>query len=165
MAAFYTTHATQAAARDTVEALSHHGVSDDDLWLLTGSPLHDIRRQPVGGFADAIGPHARVGTYGNVGRLRRQAAGGFAGDADRWRQGSFADSDRVVITTGRAGAQRSRIARHLEVRRLLHETGLDHDGKRVIDALAMGRTAVVAGGPGVRPDDARPPLEYVARAA
>jgi hypothetical protein len=143
MAAFCTTFTSQAAARGRAEALSHRA-PDDDLWLLTASPLHDVRREPVGGFAGAIGPHARVGTYGNVVRLRRQAAGGFAGDPDRRRQGSFADSDRVVITTVHDGAQRSRIAGHLEVRRLLRDTGLNHAAQRLIDVLTRGHTAVVA---------------------
>jgi hypothetical protein len=115
MAVFCATFTSQAAARDRAEALSHR-VPDDDLWLLTASPLHDIRREPVGGFAGAIGPHASVGTYGNIVRLRRQAGGGFAGDPDRRRQGSFADTDHVVITTVRDGAHRSRIAGQLEVR-------------------------------------------------
>jgi hypothetical protein len=54
---------------------------------------HDVRREPVGGFAGTLGPDAPVGTYGNVRRRRRQGAGTFAGDADRQRQGSFADAD------------------------------------------------------------------------
>jgi hypothetical protein len=52
---------------------------------------HDVRREPVGGFAGTLGPEAPVGTYGNVRRRRRQGAGTFVGDADRRRQGSFAD--------------------------------------------------------------------------
>jgi hypothetical protein len=164
MAAFCTTYASQAAARDTAEALSHRA-PDDDLWLLTGSPLHDIRREPVGGFAGAIGPHARVGTYGNIVRLRRQAAGGFAGDPDRRRQGSFADSDRVVITMVRDGAQRSRISGHLEVRRLLRDTEVNRAAQCLIDELTRGHTAMVARRPDVRPDDAWSPLEHPGRAA
>jgi hypothetical protein len=57
---------------------------------------HDVRREPVGGFAGRVRPDATVGTYGNVRHLRRQGAGTFAGDADRQRQGSFADSDLPV---------------------------------------------------------------------
>lgn len=54
---------------------------------------HDVRREPVGGFARTLGPDAPVGTYGNVHRFRRQGTGTFAGDADRRRQGSFADAE------------------------------------------------------------------------
>jgi hypothetical protein len=53
--------------------------------------LHDLRREPVGTFAGRVDPEAPVGTYGNVRRFRRQGSGTFAGDADRQRQGSFAD--------------------------------------------------------------------------
>ena len=164
MDAFCTTFTSQAGARDAAEALSRR-VPDDDFWLLTASPLHDIRREPVGGFAGAIGPHARVGTYGNVTRLRRQAAGGFAGHPDRRRQGSFADSERVVITTVRDGAQRSRIAGHLGVRRLLRDTGINDAAQRLIDELTRGHTAVVARRPNARPDEAWSPLERLPHAA
>jgi hypothetical protein len=109
----FTTNASEAAAREAVEAWRHGGMPDDDIRLRTGSRLRDIRREPVGGFAGAVGPRALVGTYGNLGLLRRQGAGGFAGDPDRQRQGSFADSDRVVITTARDSARRSRVAEYL----------------------------------------------------
>jgi len=55
----------------------------------------DVRREPVGGFAGRVPPDAPVGTYGDIRRFRRQGAGTFAGDADRQRQGSFADADPV----------------------------------------------------------------------
>jgi hypothetical protein len=58
-----------------------------------GGGLHDVREEPVGGFAGPVGPGAPVGSYGNVRRLRRQGRGTYAGDADRQRQGTFADSD------------------------------------------------------------------------
>jgi hypothetical protein len=58
----------------------------------TRAAWHDVRREPVGGFAGTLDPDAPVGTYGNVRRRRRQGAGTFVGDADRQRQGSFADA-------------------------------------------------------------------------
>ena len=54
---------------------------------------HDVRREPVGGFAGTLGPDTPVGTFGNVRHFRREGAGSFAGDADRRRQGSFADTE------------------------------------------------------------------------
>jgi hypothetical protein len=54
---------------------------------------YDTRREAVGGFARPVGPTARVGTYGSVVLLRRQGAGSYAGDPDRQRQGSSADTD------------------------------------------------------------------------
>ncbi len=60
--------------------------------LLPRATLHDLREEPVGTFTGTLDPGAPVGTYGNVRRFRRQGAGTFAGDADRQRQGSFADT-------------------------------------------------------------------------
>jgi hypothetical protein len=61
--------------------------------------LGDIRQEPVGGFAGPLGQDAPVGAYGGGVVRRRQGAGGFAGDPDRQRQGSFGDVDRIVIVT------------------------------------------------------------------
>jgi hypothetical protein len=52
---------------------------------------HDVRFEPVGGWAGPIGPDAPVGKFAGPARQRGQAAGGWAGDPDRQRQGSFAD--------------------------------------------------------------------------
>jgi hypothetical protein len=140
-------YASEAAAREAVEAWWHGGMPDDDIWLRTGSRLRDIRREPVGGFAGAIGPCALVGTYGNVGLLRRQGAGGFAGDPDRQRQGSFADSVRMVITTARDGARRSRVAGYLKVRwrypSRLCARSLNRKRSRSFDAGGRWSTAAI----------------------
>jgi hypothetical protein len=61
--------------------------------VLTGTRICDVRREPVGGFAGPVAPNAPIGTYGDRQVPRRQGAGGFAGDPDRQRQGSFADTD------------------------------------------------------------------------
>ena len=62
--------------------------------LLTRGPDgHDVRDEPVGGFAGQVAPEAPFGKYAGPARRRRQAAGGWAGDPDRQRQGSFADVD------------------------------------------------------------------------
>ena len=44
-----------------------------------------------------------LGTYGGRAVQRREGAGSFAGDPDQQRQGSFADTDRVVIVTSHQG--------------------------------------------------------------
>ena len=54
--------------------------------------VHDVRAEPVGGWAGPLSPDAPVGTFGDVVRRRRQGAGAFAGDPDRQREGSFADA-------------------------------------------------------------------------
>src|SRR5262245_15317922 len=103
------TYATEIAARRAVEALRAAGAAERDIRLLVGSAPRDVRSQPVGGFAGPVAPAAPVGTYGGGVVERRSGAGGFAGDPARQRQGSFADSDRVVIVTYKGGAERTRI--------------------------------------------------------
>jgi hypothetical protein len=71
---------------------------------------HDVRTEPVGGFAGPVPPDAPVGTFANARLVRRQCAGSFAGDPDRHRQGSFADADgraadRIALSTRRAIAR------------------------------------------------------------
>ena len=100
------------AARRAIEVLRTSGVPARDIRLLADRrPLADVRREPVGGFAGPVAPDAPVGTYGNRPVLRRQGAGGFAGDPDDQRQGSFADADRVVIVTYHGDAERARAHR------------------------------------------------------
>lgn len=57
---------------------------------------HDVRSEPVGGWAGPIEPDAPVGKFAGPPRLRRQASGGWAGEPDRQRQGSFADGEHVA---------------------------------------------------------------------
>src|SRR4051794_32756351 len=93
------TYCDEPAARRAVEAMGAAGVPERDIQLMTGSPLHDVRREPVGAFAGTVAPNAPVGTFGDRRRLRWQGAGSFAGASDRQRQGSFADADRELIIT------------------------------------------------------------------
>lgn len=113
------TYSHQDMASQAVEELLAEGTSPRAIRLLRGSPLHDIRQEPVGGFAGPVGPDALVGTFGGAVCLRRQGAGGFAGDPDRQRQGSFGDVERDVIVTFARGTEHARMADHRELRRLL----------------------------------------------
>ena len=140
---------TEAAARRAVEALRAKGVPERDIRLLTGRELGDVRREPVGGFAGPRGPGDPVGTYGGV-VLRRQGAGSFVGDPDRQRQGSFADTDRVVIVTYKHGAERARVTGLRGVRRLLSRAALDDDAlDRAVDDLHRGRALVLVESQGI----------------
>jgi hypothetical protein len=97
MATLCKTYPTPEAAREAVEQLQAAGIPARDIQLLTGGVEHDIRREPVGGFAGPIVPEARVGNYGGAVRARRQGRGAYAGDPDGQRQGSYADTDRDLI--------------------------------------------------------------------
>ena len=119
------TYATELAARRAVEALRATGVPERDILLLAGTAPRDIRREPVGGFAGPVAPDGPIGTYGSRVLQRRQGAGSFAGDPDHQRQGSFADTDRVVIVTYQGDAERTRITGLSGARLLLRRAALD----------------------------------------
>ena len=138
------TYATELAARRAVEALRATGVSERDIRLLAGSAPRDIRREPVGGFAGPVAPNAPIGTYGGRTVQRRQGAGSFAGDPDQQRQGSFADTDRVVIVTYKGDAERARITSLRGARLLLSRAALDHDAvDRAVRELHRGHAILL----------------------
>jgi hypothetical protein len=166
MATLWKAYSSDVVARHAIEALRAAGVPGRDIRLLTGCRPHDVREEPVGEFARAAGPNAPVGTFANIRRLRRQGAGGFAGDPDRQRQGSFADADRDVIVTYDNGAEHARVAGDLGVRRLLQEAALDDAAAdRVVDELHAGHAVVLADVAEIAPSDAQARLDQVARAA
>jgi hypothetical protein len=139
-----TAYSDEATARHAAATLRHSGVPARDILVLVGSPLRDVRRELVGGFAGPVAPDDPVGTYAGTTRLRRQAAGGFAGNPDDQRQGSFADTDRVVIVSHDGKAERARITGHRGARRLLRTTSLDDDAiERVLDELTAVRAVVL----------------------
>jgi hypothetical protein len=160
------TYSTEVAARRAIEALRSAGVPAHDVRLLTGTRLGDVRREPVGGFAGPVPPEAPVGTYGDRRVPRLRSAGAFAGDPDRQRQGSFADTDRVVIVTYKADAERARVTGLGGARRLLVRAGIDEDAvDRAVRELHRGHAVVVADVSETVPSDVRAQLEPDARYA
>jgi hypothetical protein len=160
------TYATEDAARGAVEALRATGVAERDIRLLVGSAPRDIRREPVGGFAGPVAPDALIGSYGGRAVERRHGAGSFAGDPDQQRQGSFADTDRVVIVTYTGDAERARVTGLRGARRLLRRATLDDDVvDHSVDELHRGRAILLVdiGETAASEADAR--LEKLTRAA
>jgi hypothetical protein len=166
------TYPTDVAARRAVETLRATGVPDRDLRLLAGSAPRDIRHEQVGGFAGPVAPDAPVGPYGGRVVRRRQGAGSFAGDPDQQRQGSFADTDRLLIVTYTSDTERARITGLRDARRLLRRAALDDDA---IDARSASCTrdtrsssSISARSPQAKPTRAsrnsRAPPERVRRA-
>jgi hypothetical protein len=144
MTTYTRTYATEVAARRGVEALRATGVAERDIRLLAGRAPRDIRREPVGGFAGRVAPDAPIGTYGGRVLQRRQGTGSFAGDPDEQRQGSFADTDCVVIVTFRGDAERARITGLRAARRLLRRAALDDDVvDRAVGELHKGRSILL----------------------
>ena len=158
------TYSGEAVARRAVRALTAAGVPRRDILLLTNRRLHDIRQEAVGGFAGAVKPGAIVGTYADTPRLRRQGDGGFAGDPDEQRQGSFADADAIVSVEDGVGG--SQAFDRVRLKRLLWRAALAGDAAaRVIDELQMGHAVVLVGAGEIAASDAQVRLEEVADAA
>jgi hypothetical protein len=166
MTTLHKTYDNEFAARRAVQELRSASVSGPHIRLLITSPPRDVRRETVGGFAGPLGPEAPVGTFANRVLLRRQAAGGFAGDPDDQRQGSFADVDRVVIVTYKDDGEQARVTGYRGVRQLLRRAALDEDAiDRAITELRMGRTVVLADAAEIAATTVRARLEHVAKAA
>jgi hypothetical protein len=160
------TYATQLAARSAVDALRATGIAKPDIRLLVGSAPRDIRGEPVGGFARPIAPDAPVGTYGGRVLQRRQGAGSFSGDPDQQRQGSFADTDRVVIVTYKGDAERARITGLRGARRLLRSAALGDDAvDHAVRALHEGRVILLVDLREIAASEADARLEKLAHAA
>jgi hypothetical protein len=160
------TYATEIAARRAADALRATGVPDRDIRLLAGTAPRDIRHEPVGGFAGPVAPDAPLGTYGGRVVRRRRGAGSFAGDPDRQRQGSFADTDRVLIVIYEGDAERARITGLRGARRLLRRAALD-DGAvdRAVGELHQGHTILLVELREIAATDVDARLERLARAA
>jgi hypothetical protein len=173
------TYPTELAARRAAEALRATGVPERDIRLLAGTAPRDIPREPVGGFAgpvapDApiggfagpVAPDAPIGTYGGRVLRRRQGAGSFAGDPDQQRQGSFADTDRVVIVTYEGDAERARITGLRGARRLLRRAAVDDDAvDRGVSELHRGHAILLVKLSEITASEIDARLEKLARAA
>jgi hypothetical protein len=97
---------------------------------------------------------------------RRQGAGSFAGDPDQQRQGSIADTDRVVIATNNGGAERARITGLRGARRLLRRAALDDDAiDRAVGELHQGHAILLVDLREIAASEIDARLEKLARAA
>jgi hypothetical protein len=171
MATVSQTYPSEDAARRGVGALRASGVPPGDIRLLTSRPLHDIRREPVGGFAGPIGTNAPIGSYASVPRRRGQgvgsfATGRFAGDLDSQREGSFADVERVVVVICKDDGEHSRVTGYRGVRQLLRRAALDDEAvDSAVMELHIGHAVVLVDIAEIAPSEARAHLEQLAQAA
>jgi hypothetical protein len=171
MATLSKTYPSEDAARRTVEALRAAGLPPGDIRLLTSRPLHDIRREPVGGFAGPIGTDAPIGSYASVPRRRGQgigsfATGSFAGDPDSQREGSFADVERVVVVIYKHDGEHSRVTGYRGVRQLLRRAALDDEAvDRALKELHIGHAVMLVDVAEIAPSEAQAHLEQASQAA
>lgn len=111
------TYPTPGASREAVEQLLAAGTPPREVLLLVGRRMGDIRLESVGSFAGAIAPDGPIGTFAGVKRLRRRAAGGWAGDPDSRRQGSFGDAEHDKVVSFDHGRE---VSRTVDRRALIH---------------------------------------------
>jgi hypothetical protein len=162
---FMTVFATYPNEDSARQAMRAHGTGAES-WLLVGRAVHDTRRESVGGFAGPVAPHDLVGSYGNRPLERWRGHGTFAGDADAKRQGSFADTDRIVVVTESGGAERSHVTGERGVRKLLARSTLSDEAiERAIGELRAGHAVVVVDSTVMAPSDPVAKFEHVQEAA
>lgn len=160
------TYPSEVEACRAFGVLRAAGVPARDIELLAGHRMHDVRREPVGTFAGTLAPDAPVGTFGDVTRRRGQGAGTYAGDADRQRQGCYADTDRDLIVTYERGDAHEHVVGDVALTALLRSRHVAAgEAERVVDALHGGRAAVLAEIAEIAPSEARERLEKAGQAA
>ena len=167
MATLCRAYPSEAAARRAIAGLRAAGLPPQGAHLITGGSLHDLRREPVGEFLGQADPEAPVGTFGNTTLPRWRPAGGFAGDPDRQREGSFADVDsHVVVHPDPGGREHARVAGIHDIAALFRAAGLAHDAaERALAELRAGSSLVLIQIAEIGPADAAGRLEEASRAA
>ena len=167
MATLCRAYPSEAIARRAIAGLRAAGLPPQGAQLVTGGPLHDLRREPVGKFAGRADPDAAVGTFANTTLQRWRPAGGFAGDPDHQREGSFADVDsHMVVNHDPGGGERTHVTGLGGLMALFIAAGLDQDGaKRALAQLRAGSSLVLVQVAEIGPADAAARLEEAGQAA
>jgi hypothetical protein len=142
VAALCRSYASHGEALEAVGAVLGAGIPGEDVLVLTGEPTRDAHEAPVGEFAGPTEPDAPVGEFAGGPRPRGSKTGAFAGGEQRG--GSFADTDRELLTSYPDGVEHMRVMGHRRVTRLLTDAGLDAaTAKRDVDALHRGLVLVL----------------------
>jgi hypothetical protein len=166
MTTLWKAYPSEVEAHRAVDALRAAGVPERDIELLTRHRLHDVRREPVGTFAGTLATDAPVATFGDRTLRRDQGSGTYAGDADRQRQGCFADDDSDLIVSYERDGPRERMAGDATLLALLRSRHVAAgEGRRIVDALRGGHAAVLAEIADIAPSDTRARLEKAGQAA
>ncbi len=142
MAALCRSYASQGEALQAVDAVLGAGIPGEDVLVLIGESPNDVHEEQVGEFAGPTEPDAPVGEFAGGPVPRGSHTGAFAGGEQRG--GSFADTDRELLTTYPDGVERMRVLGHRRITRLLTDAGLDEaTAKRDVDALHRGLVLVL----------------------
>jgi hypothetical protein len=167
MATLCKAYPSEAAARRAIQSLRAAGLPPQGAHLVTGGPLHDLRREPVGEFAGRADPDAPVGTFGSRTLLRWRPPGSFAGDPDRQRAGSFGDVDgHVVVHCDPAGGEHTRVTGVRGLAALFAGAGLHTEAiEHALAQLRSGSSLVLVQVAEIGPAEAADRLEQAGQAA
>ena len=111
--------------------------------LLIGRKARDVRNEPVGTYAGEIGPTTLLGTFGSGAHERRESPGRFSGGSDATK-GAFGSSDQEIVVMHCHGREKTRIADHSGLRRVLEPVALDDATVDVLlEELHQGHALVV----------------------
>jgi hypothetical protein len=167
MATLCKAYPSEAAARRAIQSLRAAGLPPQGAHLVTGGGLHDLRREPVGEFAGRADPDAPVGTFGDTTLPRWRPPGGFAGDPDRQRAGSFADVDgHMIVHCDPGGREHTRVAGDDGLAALFARAGLERDAiDEALAKLRSGSSLVLVQVAEMGPADAAARLEDAGQAA
>jgi hypothetical protein len=156
MAAVCRSYASHGEASQAVRAVIGAGVEGQDVLVLTGERVGDVRAQPAGSFAGTVEPGDPVGSYEGEQHARAEPKGTFA-DEPSGRVGSFADTAREGLTSYAEGVERMHAVGHASVVRLLRGAGLDDATvARDLESLHAGNVLVLVehGGDAARVEQA-----------
>jgi hypothetical protein len=143
MAAVCRSYASHGEAAKAVQALLDAGVDGQDVLVLTGEGVGDVRDQPAGSFAGRVEPDAPVGSFEGEQPTRAEARGTFANEPSG-RVGSFADAAREGVASYPHGVERMHAIGRTSVLRLLRGAGLDEaTAERDLEAMHSGRVLLL----------------------
>ncbi|HWK30426.1 MAG TPA: hypothetical protein VNS09_27920 [Solirubrobacter sp.] len=164
MATLCRAYPSEAAARRAIEDLRAAGLPPQGAQLFTGASRHDLRYEPVGEFVGRAEPQAPVGTFGNRAVRRWRPPGGFAGDPDGQRAGSFADTDRqTLVEHDPSGHVHTHVTSLHGVRSRMRAAGLEPLATdRAIAQMQAGATLVLVEVAPIGPEDVAECLEAAA---
>jgi hypothetical protein len=141
--------ASEDAAHAAVVRVQESMIVTHAIRVLMGERRHDARDAAVGRFDGAPAGRAElVGSFAGGPRPAHETMGAYAGRREDARRGGFADRDRDVVVSVRAGGVATeRVATHRNLLRALTDAGLDEPAaRRDVEALHAGQVLVLVTG-------------------
>ena len=143
MAAVCRSYASHDEAAKAVQSVLGAGIIGEDVLVLTGERIGDVRSEPAGSFAGTVEPGDPVGTFEGEQHARAEPKGTFANEPSG-RVGSFADTAHEGLSSYPEGVERMHAIGRASVVRLLRGAGLDDATvARDLESLHGGRVLLL----------------------